>query len=207
MRALDLFCCAGGASKGLHDAGFEVVGVDIEDQPHYPFEFVRADALTYSLEGFDFIWASPPCQGFTAYKRRPGHVRPRPNLIPGTRARLRASGVPFVIENVIGAPLEDPFILCGSMFGLDVRRHRQFETNFQVEPPPCNHALQKPRFPPATNRENLRSTVEVGVYRIPLKVQQRAMGIDWMPLHQLSQAIPPAYSKFIAESLWAPLIG
>ena len=90
-RALDLFCCAGGASMGLHRAGFDVVGVDIRPQPHYPFEFHQADALTFPLDGFDFIWASPPCQGFTAYKRRPDHVAPRENLIPAIRDRLTAS--------------------------------------------------------------------------------------------------------------------
>ncbi len=105
--------------------------------------------------------------------------------------------MPFVIENVGGAPLDEPFMLCGSMFDLDVRRHRFFEASFGVLQPECRHELQKPRFPPATNRVNLRCTVEVGVYRIPLKVQQRAMGIDWMPLKALSQAIPPAYSEWI----------
>lgn len=200
MKALDLFCCAGGAGRGLADAGFEVTGVDIEPQPDYPFAFIQADALEVPLEGYDFIWASPPCQGFTAYKRRPGHVRPRENLIPAIRARLIASGTPYVIENVGGAPLESPVMLCGSMFGLDVRRHRYFEASFPIDQPSCRHHEQTPRFAPATNRTNLRSTVEVGVWRIPLDVQQRAMGIDWMPLDRLSQAIPPAYSAHIARS-------
>lgn len=200
LRALDLFCGAGGASMGLAQAGFEVVGVDAVPQPNYPFEFMQADALSVSLSGFDLIWASPPCQAFTAYKRRGGHVKPHVNLIPATRAMLRASKIPHVIENVIGAPLEHPVILCGSMFDLDVRRHRQFEATFPINPPPCNHKLWTPRFPCATNRTNLRSTVEIGVWRIPLDIQQVAMGIDWMGLHELSQAIPPRYSKFIANS-------
>ncbi len=180
-----------------------MVGVDLEPQPEYPFAFVQADALTYPLDGFDFIWASPPCQGFTAYKRRPGHVRPRENLIPAVRERLRASGIPHVIENVVGAPLESPFILCGSMFGLDVRRHRQFEASFPVVAPPCNHTVQTPRFPQATNRANRRSTVEVGVYRIPIAIQRAAMGIGWMSLAKLSQAIPPAYSELIGRAALA----
>jgi hypothetical protein len=125
-RALDLFCGAGGASMGLHRAGFEVVGVDACPQPEYPFAFVQADALTFPLDGFAFVWASPPCQAFTAYKRRTDHVRPRRNLIPAVRARLAAAGVPYVIENVVGAPLRVPVMLCGSMFGLDVQRHRLF---------------------------------------------------------------------------------
>lgn len=200
MRALDLFCGAGGASMGLHRAGFEVVGVDFRPQPHYPFEFHQADALTFPLDGFDFIWASPPCQAFTAYKRRPNHVAPRENLIPETREKLRRFGAPHVIENVPSAPLEGGFTLCGSMFGLDVRRHREFEANFPVLTPPCNHDNGARRFPAATNNKHLRRTVEVGVWRIPLATQQAAMGIDWMELKELSQAIPPAYSEFIGRA-------
>ena len=203
LKAVDLFCCAGGASRGLVDAGFEVVGVDIEPQPDYPFTFVQADALAFDVSGFDFVWASPPCQAFTAYKRRKEHVAPRPNLIPAVRAKLKASGLPYIIENVEGARAEliDPVMLCGSMFGLDVRRHRLFETSFGVLQPACRHDLQTPRFAPATNRTNLRRTVEVGVWRIPLDVQRKAMGIDWMPLEKLSQAIPPWYARSLA-TVW-----
>lgn len=138
-RALDLFCKAGGAAMGLYRAGFDVVGVDIEPQPNYPFMFFQADALTFPLGNADFIWASPPCQGFTAYKRRKNHVRPRENLIPAVRERLL--GRAHAIENVPGAPLVKPTMLCGSMFGLDVRRHRLFETSFAMVAPP----LQPPR--------------------------------------------------------------
>lgn len=202
LRALDLFCGAGGASAGLAAAGFDVVGVDIAPQPHYPFEFRQADALCFDLSGFAFVWASPPCQAFTAYRRRGGHVAPRPNLIPAMRERLEAWGGPYVIENVEGAKehMRDPVRLCGSSFGLDVRRHRLFECTFPVAPPPCEHARQTPRFPQATNRKNPRCTVEIGVWRIPLQVQQQAMEIDWMPLRALSQAIPPAYSEFLARA-------
>jgi DNA (cytosine-5)-methyltransferase 1 len=199
-RALDLFCCAGGASAGLVAAGFDVLGVDLDPQPEYPFDFVQADALTFPLEGFDLIWASPPCQGFTAYRRRRDHVRPCPNLIPRARARLLACGTPYIIENVEGAPLLNPTRLCGSMFGLDVQRHRMFETSFGVTPPACDHSKWVPRFAPATNRTNLRKTVEIGVWRIPLEVQRRAMGIDWMSLHKLSQAIPPSYSEWLGRA-------
>lgn len=201
-RLLDLMCGAGGASMGYHRAGFEVVGVDIEAQPHYPFEFIQADALTVDLDGFDVVHASPPCQRWTAYGRRSG-VRNelRPNLVGPIRERLVAWGGPYVIENVPGAPLTDPIQLCGSSFGLDVRRHRLFESNVALTVPLCAHHLQTPRFPPATNRTNLRSTVEVGVYRIPLEVQRRAMGIDWMTLTELSQAIPPAYTEHLGTQL------
>lgn len=185
---------------GLHMAGFDVVGVDMADKSDvYPFDFIHADALTVDLSGFDFVWASPPCQKWCAYKRRPDHVRERLNLIPDTRRKLVASGLPYVIENVEGARSEliDPIRLCGSSFHLDVRRHRLFESNFLIEEPACDHGWQTPRFPPATNRPNLRKTVEVGVWRIPLVVQQTAMGIGWMDVKDLSQAIPPAYSRHI----------
>lgn len=185
---------------GLYRAGFEVVGVDINPQPRYPFEFHQADALTFPLDGFDLIWASPPCQSFTAYKRRRGYVRERENLIDPIRCRLMPSDTDFVIENVVGAPLRNAVMLCGSMFGLDVRRHRLFEASFGLERPVCRHSEQSPRFPQATNRTNLRRTVEVGVWRIPLAVQGRAMGIDWMTLEELSQAIPPAYSEHIGRA-------
>ena len=206
MKALDLYCGAGGASKGLAEAGFEVTGIDIYPQPRYPFAFRQADVRKLrarDLESFDLVWASPPCQFATAYARRPDHVVPALNLILGTRSLLEAGGAPYVIENVPGARthLCQPFTLCGSMFGLDVRRHRLFETSFEVGlVPPCDHGRQAPRFPQATNRCNPRSTVEVGVWRIPLETQQKAMGgCEWMSREELSQAIPPAYARWIAE--------
>ena len=207
MKALDLFCCAGGAAAGIARAGFDVTGIDIDPQPNYPFQFMQGDALCSSIEwlrSFDFIWASPPCQFATAYKRRIDHVKPAENLIPKTRALLLAAGVPFVIENVPGArrELRAPVILCGSSFGLDIRRHRYFEAHgFTIPRLRCDHAWQTPRFPPATNRKNLRSTVEIGVWRIPMDVQQRAMGgCEWMERPELSQAIPPAYAEHIARA-------
>jgi DNA (cytosine-5)-methyltransferase 1 len=214
-RLLDLFCGAGGAGMGYHRAGFEVVGVDIRKQPHYPFEFMRGGALA-TLDAllaldigsrFDAIHASPPCQFGTAYKRRPGHVKDSPNLIAVTRLRLRETGLPYVIENnwVNRRHLHDPVRLCGSAFGLDVQRHRAFESNVSLLPPPCDHSWQTPRFAHATNRTNLRRTVEVGVWRIPLPVQQAAMGIDWMDLGELSEAIPPAYTEWIGRQLIAAI--
>lgn len=110
---------------------------------------------------------------------------------------LRPAGVPYIIENVEGAPLENPRRLCGSMFGLDVQRHRGFETSFPLPEMACDHSVWTPRFAHATNRTNKRKTVEVGVYRIPLAVQRKAMGIDWMSLGKLSQAIPPAYAEWL----------
>jgi DNA (cytosine-5)-methyltransferase 1 len=209
MRILDLFCGAGGAAMGYHRAGFEVVGVDIKPQPNYPFKFVCGGAfgfLDLPEERFDAIHASPPCQSFTAYRRKGHGVGDGyPDLIAKTRALLQLSGLPYVIENVPGAPLENPVQLCGSGFGLDVRRHRLFETSFPLMVPPCAHGLQRPRFAQATNRTNLRKTVEVGVWRIPLDVQRAAMGINWMTLEELSEAIPPAYTEHIGQALLASM--
>lgn len=202
MKALDIFCCAGGASDGLVRAGFTVYGVDLDEQPEYPHAFLRRDVLSlspYELRRYDLVWASPPCQAFTAYKRRSGHVREALNLIPQTRKLLRATGVPYIIENVVGAPLESPVMLCGSMFGLDVQRHRIFETSFRVAQPPCRHDAWTPRFPGATNRAPMsRKTVEVGVYRIPVETQRKAMGVDRpVSLHKLSQMVPPAFAEWL----------
>lgn len=216
-RLLDLFCGAGGAGMGYHHAGFEVVGVDHRPQPNYPFRFMQRDALCLLADlidnryavgpCYDAIHASPPCQFRTAYRRRPGHVRPSLNLIPDVRRLLEGTRCPYVIENVSEAAawLRDPVRLCGSSFGLDVRRHRLFETSFPVMVPPCDHSWQTARFPAATNREKgSRCTVEVGVYRIPLETQLRAMGVDWpMTLHELSQAVPPAFTEHLGDFLMA----
>ncbi len=206
-RVLDLFCGAGGAAMGYHQAGFEVVGVDIKPQPNYPFEFHHADAMTFPLDGFDAIHASPPCQSFTAYRRKGRGVGDGyPNLIPAVREQLRASGRPYVIENVPGSPLDNPVQLCGTSFGLDVQRHRLFETSWPLMVPPCNHGRNRPRFPGATNRANRRRTVEVGVWRIPLETQRAAMGIGWMTLEELSEAIPPEFTRYLGEQLAAHVL-
>lgn len=206
-RLLDLFCGGGGATRGYQIAGFHVTGVDIAPQPNYVGdEFVQADALEFPLDGFDAVHASPPCQHWTAYKRRRNHVGEAPELVDAIRQHIGAGTisrfVPVVIENVRGAPLRCPIMLCGSAFGLDVRRHRYFEVHpLPLFTPGCFHGAQTPRFPPATNRTNLRRTVEVGVWRIPLDIQQEAMGIDWMTREELSQAIPPAYTEWIGTQL------
>jgi DNA (cytosine-5)-methyltransferase 1 len=218
-RLLDLFCGAGGAAMGYQRAGFDVVGVDNRPQPRYVGERIvwHADALDVlrdllagritaagRLSDFAAIHASPRCQLDCAYRRRGDGVgEGYADLIALTRELLGATGLPYVIENVEGArhKLRNPIRLCGSSFGLDVRRHRLFESNVPMLAPPCDHSWQTPRFPQATNRENLRSTVEVGVWRIPLDVQQRAMGIDWMTLPEFSEAIPPAYTEHVGHQL------
>ncbi len=201
-RLLDLFSGAGGSAVGYARAGFEVVGIDLRSQPHYPFEFHQADALTYPLDGFDAIHASPPCQAFTAYRRRGQGVGVGyPDLIGTVRVRLVRAGVPYVIENVPGAPLRNYVQLCGTGLALHVQRHRWIESNVSLAGVPCAHGRNHPQFPQATNRRNKRRTIEIGVWRIPLAVQQAAMGIDWMTLEELSEAIPPAYTTFIGDFL------
>jgi DNA (cytosine-5)-methyltransferase 1 len=208
-RALDLFCGAGGAAMGLHQAGFDVVGVDIKPQPRYPFTFHQADAMTFPLDGFDFIWASPPCQAHCALR----HLYPDkeyPDLIDGTRDRLAGSQVPYVIENVPGAPLRNPVMLCGSMFGLRVRRHRHFESNVRLRRRLCLHFRQgRPIDVSGTGgrRISRRRDDHGGNTNKPrnLAEARRAIGIDWMTRYELSQAIPPAYSRYIAEQLM-PLV-
>ncbi len=207
-RILDLFCGAGGAAVGYHRAGFEVVGVDHKPQPNYPFEFIQADALEASLVGFDAIHASPPCQLFSAYQRANKRQGQHLNLIPATRKLLRGSGLPYVIENVPGAPLEQPTTICGVSLGLEVRRHRLFEASFPLMVAPCACGGWLPaKFDRGSRhtRPNDRRTVAVGEWRIPLEIQQRAMGIDWMTVAELSQAIPPAYTEHIGGYLMAHL--
>lgn len=225
MRLLDLYCCAGGAAMGYHRAGFdEIVGVDIEPQPRYPFTFIQGDALEYvATHGheYDAIHSSPPCQHASTVAKQVRTMRPgryeHPNLIPQTRELLIASGLPYVIENVMGAELINPVELCGSWFGLDIRRHRLFEVNFPAFSTPCSHYWQKPRFISLDKRRkrpasvvpvhgwNQLSTV-VGVhghlnYHGEKKLREDAMGIDWMNPHELTQAVPPAYSEYIGKYL------
>jgi len=216
-RLLDLFSGAGGAGMGYHRAGFDVFGVDVEPQPRYPFEFHRRDALealteTDFLASFDAIHASPVCKGYSTVggTARRHHGAEHPDQVPIVRARLAALGKPYVIENVIGAPLHQPVQLCGSSFGLDLRRHRLFETNFGLNVPPCDHYWQKPRFRSLDSRKVLRGELAsvVGVhgntqYAGEFELRCKAMGIDWMTNAELTQAIPPAYTEYIGLQLLA----
>lgn len=208
-KVLDLCCKAGGASMGLYRAGFDVTGVDIEPQPRYPFRFVRADAMEYPLDGFDFIWASPPCQkhvkGLAAANVSRGRQTTHIDLIARTRARLARCRIPFVIENVEAAPLVRPIRLCGSMFGLPIRRHRLFESTLPLMAPTCQHNRHSERIYGTNwrpNGERVNAFV-VQVYGTPAKGEaanwRKAMGIDWMSTPELAEAIPPAYSEFIGR--------
>lgn len=201
MRLLDLFCGAGGAAMGYSQAGFtEILGVDIEPQPNYPFEFYRADVRDLSAfwvwgSQFDLIHGSPPCQGYSANM---GHhvTRDYPLLIEEVRALAR--GIPYVIENVRGAPLPNASMLCGSAFGLRVWRHRYFETSFPLLVPPCSHVGAPLNPYRATSRR--RDGLEKGAMR----AYGNAMGIDWMTrTAEITEAIPPVYTKFIGEQFLA----
>lgn len=215
-RLLDLFSCAGGAAEGYHRAGFEVVGVDIAEQPNYPFEHRVADALEVLddldwVGTFDAIHASPPCQGYlnlAAANRALGRRVEHDRLIAEVRERLLAHGLPYVIENVADAKAElrNPIRLCGSSFGLPIQRHRLFESSEPLVGIDCNHRWQRvPRywtgFRPK-GREPKKSTV-VQVYGNGGDQHEwgPAMGIDWMTGRELAEAIPPAYTEFLGRQL------
>jgi len=224
--ALDLFCCAGGASEGLRRAGFDVWGVDIEHRETWCTRFGREhfynasalDVLDDLIVGGDcvpgpaFIWASPPCQRHSQATRQTGRPDAHPDLIAPTRDRLRALGVPYVIENVLGAPLINPIMLCGAMFDLGVIRHRLFEFSWPV--PPVEHVKHKGSLvtgeyvtvagnggvPAWTLKEREKRGLprhRDGEYS--LENWQRAMGIDWMPRDELVEAVPPAYAEWVGR--------
>lgn len=211
----DLFCGAGGAARGYEEAGFDVIGVDINPQPHYPYKFIQANALTFmgrlvagymwerlTLGDFAAVHASPPCQGYSAMKvvwnGRKGH----PMLVEPVRELLQASGKPWVMENVPGAPLANPVMLCGSMFGLgyneyQLRRHRLFEiSGFTVAPLECQHDTPVIGVYGGHGRDRRR-----GGGDLPIGAGYAAMGIDWMNGKEVSESIPPAYTEYIGGHL------
>jgi DNA (cytosine-5)-methyltransferase 1 len=207
-RLLDLFCGAGGAAMGYHMAGFEVTGVDIKPQPHYPFAFVQADALTFPLGGYDMIHASPPCQRFSvASVIHRNHGKKYSDLLTPMRQRLIAWGGLWVIENVLQAPMEQFVCLCGLMFGLKVFRHRLFECSaFLLTPSHPSHGTRKigeGYYSIAGNggRWKTWGTVVRDVSKGTVTEWRQAMEIDWMTRQELSQAIPPAYTQFIGAQL------
>jgi len=207
-KLLDLFCGAGGCSMGYNRAGFEVVGVDINPQQHYPFEFHRADAFNYLCghgHEFDVIHASPPCQKFSVLKTM-SNYREHEDLLTPMREALLNSSKPWIIENVPGAPIIYPMILCGTMFGLrtkdgsgELRRHRLFESNFFFGLlPQCRHTLE--RTVTVTGHCGGYSN-KYGKKSFNINQRKEAMGIDWMNSDELSQAIPPAYTEWIGLQL------
>lgn len=208
---LDLFCGAGGASAGYFRAGFDVVGGDLAAQPNYRHQFHRADAVTFPLGGFDAVHASPPCQAYSDMSNcRPGLAGDYPMLIDVIRERLQAWGGPWVIENVAGSGLasqDDLFgtrgvLLCGSMFGLPLYRHRLFETSFPAGAP--NHprhlipASKAGHWEPGT-------IISVAGNCAPIKKAREAMGIGWMTRAELAESIPPAYAEHIGLQMLATM--
>lgn len=213
MRLLDTYCCAGGVAVGYARAGFEVLGVDKDPQPNYPFEFIQADALEFLSatrfvrNSFDAIHASPPCQAFTDLQKQ--NKRTYPELIAPTRALLEEIDLPYVIENVEGAPLIDPIVLCGTMFpGLRVLRHRLFESNIPLESPPhgphplvFTHDKRKAHY--GLLDQDTAFVQVTGGGNATVANKAAAMGIDWMTGHELNEAIPPAYTEHVGRQLAA----
>lgn len=202
-KLLDLFCGAGGAAMGYYRAGFDVTGVDIAPQKHYPFEFVQGDALEYCVEHgaeFDAIHASPPCQRYsveTPMTYRANH----PDLIGMTRTALQAMGKPFVIENVENARvlLINPVKLCGSMFGLNMWRHRYFEIWPRpfILTPPCNHA----NLPVLITGTTRRKPEKGGRFEFTAQQCRDAADLQWMTRTDMDEAIPPIFTEFIGRQL------
>ncbi|MEU7938574.1 DNA cytosine methyltransferase [Microbispora bryophytorum] len=208
-RLLDLFCCAGGATRGYQDAGFHVTGVDIRAQPHYiGDDFHQGDAIEFVRKhghAFDVIHASPPCQAHTPAQRIQN--RPHPDLIAPVRHALQAADKPYVIENVPGAPLRNPLILCGTMFGLRTYRHRGFEvTPGLLIPAPAHPAHTAPLAKmgrPVGEGEFMHI---VGNFSgVPLARQ--IMGMPWATRDELREAIPPAYTRYLGRHLLTALNG
>jgi len=209
-RLLDLFCCAGGAGLGYSRAGFDVVGVDINPQPNYPLPFIQADALTLDrdfIASFDAIHASPPCQSYSDLAKRNGNADDWPRLVEPVREMLEQIGLPYVIENVDGAPLINAVVLCGTMFPpLRVLRHRLFEANFAILSPvhskhPKVHTFDR-RKSHFGKTDEWKDFVQVtGGGNCTLAAAREAMGIDWMTKAEINESIPPAYTEFVGKQL------
>lgn len=218
-RLLDLFCGAGGAAMGYHRAGFEVVGVDIEPQPDYPFKFIQGDAraaqdlILSRWDLIDAIHASPPCQAHSALTKGTNGGRSYPDLIDEARvvigswigSRPAGSTCPSVIENVAGAPIEKDLMLCGEMFGLGVIRHRYFEVNgWTVDQP--HHPAHRGRVRGWRHGEYFDGPYLAvhgeGGGKGSVSEWQTAMGIDWTDTRKsIAEAIPPAYTRWIGTQL------
>lgn len=221
-RLLDLFCGAGGAAMGYHRAGFEVVGVDNEAHIDYPFEFIQADALdlladTAFLATFDSVHASPPCPRYSTLSVVRGNRADHPDLVPPVTAALRSWGGAYVVENVPGAPLHNPLILCGSEFGLgadcrdgvwrQLRRHRWFESNApMLRPGGCAHRGEPVGVYGHGGSGSSRTRGSRRGYQATKAEALAALGVPWMTRMQaISNAIPPAYTELIGAQILAHL--
>lgn len=201
-RALDLCCCAGGATRGLQLAGYHVTGVDIKPQKHYIGDrFIQADAMEVDLRGYDLIWASPPCQRYSSITVTAGTAESHLDLVAPVRQRLIETGAPYIIENVPGAPLHNPLMLCGTMFGLLIIRHRLFETNPPIYFAPATCAHTRAVIKHGRKPDRAKHYAAVTGHFSDADFAREAMGIDWMTRDELAEAIPPAYSRFLAEQI------
>jgi hypothetical protein len=190
-RLLDTFCCEGGAGRGYHDAGFDVVGVDIDPQPRYPFEFIQGDAVELLgdpdfLDGFDAIHASPPCQAYANVTSWRGDQADHPDLVPPVLKLLEAQHRPWIVENVENAPIRPDYILCGSQFGLRIRRHRWFQTSWR------GYSL----LPSCAHRRGDLPFMHKGE-----RAYADALGGTWMTVQGGRQAVPPVYTRFLGGLL------
>ena len=196
-RLLDLFCGAGGAAMGYHRAGFDVVGVDIKPQPRYPFEFHQGDAMTWPLDGYDAIHASPPCQEYTTGapgRKAAGH----PDLLRPVREFLQATGLPYVIENVATAPMPNSVLLCGATFDLPVIRHRRFEIN--PDPGLLPSMCPQRRYQRGVAHKG-RYSYGHGNWGPAWREHVLPVVWPWMTVAESGQAIPPAYTEHIGRQL------
>jgi len=205
-KLLDLFCGGGGASMGYYLAGFDVTGLDIKPQPKYPFKFYLADALTFLIDGFDAYHASPPCQKWSTATNIAGTKHLHKDLIQPIRERLKATGKPYIIENIRGAPLVNPFYLCGTMFGLKLKRHRYFECSFDIYFAPATCSCKGKRGYTAAHRgyssfKRNANLICVAGHNFAANDGREAMGIDWVDKNTLREAIPPIYTQYIGAHL------
>lgn len=205
-KLLDLCCGSGGAALGYHWAGFDVTGVDIKSQVNYPFKFIKADAMNFPLEEmqkYDAIHASPPCGAYTVAR----HMNPQerrkhyPELVKPLRGLFQETGLPYVIENVMGAPLIASVMLCGTMFpNLKVYRHRLFEANFPIPQPP--HPKHKNKVAPKERPPEPDEFMTIAGHFMGVDEARQAMGgLYWMSTRDLAEAIPPQYTFFIAKHM------
>ena len=217
-RLIDLFCGAGGAATGYHRAGFDVIGVDIAPQPDYPFEFFQMDALSpfvWLADNWrtpDAIHASPPCQHYSDLAHRNGNADEWPDLVPQVRELLQSTGLPYVIENVEGAPLVAPVMLCGTMFEeTAVIRHRLFETNWTLTAPehpshPLVFTHDKRKAHYGKLDQDVSYVQVTGGGNATIANKRRAMNMPWADNHGLNEAIPPAYTEWVGRQLLASLM-